>query len=100
IRDRNVTGVQTCALPIFLRAIVPADQRRGQLARIGLLNAAIVVTIVGMLTDVWAVTLIGAVGVGAALAWHALALLAQILRGRHRSEERRVGKASAAERDG
>ncbi len=64
----------------FLRAIVPADRRRGQLMRIGVLNAAIVVTIVGMLADLWTVTLIGAVLVGTALAWHALALLTQILR--------------------
>src|SRR5207249_6501118 len=29
IRDRNVTGVQTCALPISRRDRVPAAERRG-----------------------------------------------------------------------
>ncbi|MBH0123016.1 multicopper oxidase domain-containing protein, partial [Rhodococcus sp. CX] len=52
------------------------DSARGpQLVKIYLLNAGIVVTVAGVLTGWFPATLVGAVLVGAMLAWHAVALL-------------------------
>ncbi|WP_328825421.1 multicopper oxidase domain-containing protein [Tomitella gaofuii] len=62
----------------FLRGEVSPRTRRLQLARIYTLNAAIVVTIVGVAGGIWPVTLAGSVLVGAVVAWHAVGLLRQL----------------------
>lgn len=54
--------------------------RRLQAWRLGFLNLGIAVTIAGVLTGVWPLTLAGSVLVGAAVAWHALFLLRQLRR--------------------
>src|SRR5699024_11595309 len=76
IRDRNVTGVQTCALPIsvsFSGTPLPAPARRGaeEIFELRLLTAATMVTGTAMTR---------------------IARVATTVRRLRRSEERRVGK--------
>ncbi|GAA3949637.1 multicopper oxidase domain-containing protein [Gordonia caeni] len=72
----------------FLGYPLPPERRRLQLARIYALNVGLVVTVVGMLTVSWPVTLVGAVLIGAVLAWHAVALARLIVEAqRHRAAE-------------
>ncbi|WP_420749318.1 multicopper oxidase domain-containing protein [Rhodococcus sp. O3] len=59
----------------FLGYHLPESARPPQLAKIYLLNAGIVVTVAGVLTGWFPATLVGAVLVGAMLAWHAISLL-------------------------
>ncbi|SDI14422.1 nitrite reductase (NO-forming) [Arthrobacter subterraneus] len=56
------------------------EARRTQVGRIRLLNLGIVVTIAGVLAGVWALTLAGAVVVGAMVTWHAVSLMQQMRR--------------------
>lgn len=58
----------------LLKIDVPDGNRHIQLARIYLLNAGIVATVVGKLGDWWQVTTAGAAVVGVAVAWHAISL--------------------------
>lgn len=58
----------------LLKIKVPDESRRPQLLRIYLLNAGIVIIIVGKLGDWWLVTTVGAALVGLAVAWHAVSL--------------------------
>lgn len=72
----------------FLGYHLPEERRRLQLARIYTLNAGLVVTIAGMQTTTWQVTLVGAVLIGAVLAWHSAALAKLIVDAqRHRAAE-------------
>src|SRR5699024_11546059 len=92
IRDRNVTGVQTCALPISLRVL--AGQAALAMALMGAVNA--VATLAGCLPALiwwachrpdrrwWAFTGWAALAAALASLWWLTALV--------RSEERRVGK--------
>ncbi|MEZ5153271.1 multicopper oxidase domain-containing protein [Rhodococcus zopfii] len=64
----------------FLGYHLPESARAPQLAKIYLLNAGIVVTVAGVLGGWFPVTLVGAVLVGAMLAWHAVSLLLLIRR--------------------
>lgn len=54
------------------------EDRRTQVLRIRVLNLGIVITITGVLTDVWALILTGAVVIGAMVAWHAVSLMQQL----------------------
>lgn len=72
----------------FLGYHLPETERGTQLARIYLLNAGIVVTIVGVLGALFPVTLVGATLVGAMVAWHAIGLLLLLRRAqRARAED-------------
>ena len=66
----------------LLKIKIPDEARRPQLLRIYLLNAGIVVTIVGQLGDWWPVTAVGAATIGLAVAWHAVSLGRDLLAGR------------------
>ncbi|MHA7135558.1 multicopper oxidase domain-containing protein [Oerskovia turbata] len=61
---------------LLSRRVTPGS-RRWQVARLVLLNVAVVVTVAGMVTATWVVTLVGAVGVGVAVAAHGTALWRQ-----------------------
>ncbi|MEK8228307.1 hypothetical protein NKG05_22975 [Oerskovia sp. M15] len=61
---------------LLRRRITPAS-RRWQVARLVLLNVAVAATVAGMVTATWVVTLVGAVGVGIAVAAHGTALWLQ-----------------------
>ncbi|OCI29795.1 multicopper oxidase domain-containing protein [Oerskovia enterophila] len=61
---------------LLRRRITPAS-RRWQVARLVLLNGAVAATVAGMVTATWVVTLVGAVGVGVAVAAHGTALWLQ-----------------------
>lgn len=61
----------------LLRGRITPASRRWQVARLVLLNVAVAATVTGMVTATWAVTLVGAVGVGAAVAAHGTALWRQ-----------------------
>ncbi|WP_318244511.1 multicopper oxidase domain-containing protein [Oerskovia merdavium] len=56
---------------------VTTASRRWQVARLVLLNVAVAATVAGMVTATWVVTLVGAVGVGVAVAAHGTALWLQ-----------------------
>src|SRR5260221_10431406 len=75
IRDHCVTGVQTCALPIYL-VIYNAD------------TAAVTVTIAKKISTTSYTLVKSAIPVGSSLIWHS-DLGVQVIT---RSEERRVGK--------
>ncbi|QDQ99139.1 copper oxidase [Tomitella fengzijianii] len=62
----------------FLRGEAPERTRRFQLGRIYALNIAVVITVVGVAGGVWPATLVGAVIIGAVVAWHAVGLLWQL----------------------
>ncbi|MGW6006944.1 multicopper oxidase domain-containing protein [Oerskovia enterophila] len=61
---------------LLSRRVTPAS-RRWQVARLVLLNVAVAATVAGMVTATWVVTLVGAVGVGVAVAAHGTALWLQ-----------------------
>ncbi|APT89795.1 hypothetical protein CSPHI_00320 [Corynebacterium sphenisci DSM 44792] len=65
----------------LLHLEVPPEDRRRQLLRLRLLNAGILVLIVGRVAGIWPVTVTGAAAVGGVVAWHA-AGIARDLRGR------------------
>ncbi len=58
----------------FLGHHLPPERRPLQIGRIYAVNLGLVVTIVGMLGTWWQVTMVGAILIGAAIAWHAVAL--------------------------
>ena len=58
----------------FLGYHLPETRHRLQLVRIYTLNAGLVVTIGGVQLARWPVTLVGAVLIGAVVAWHAVAM--------------------------
>ncbi|ALU39309.1 copper oxidase [Kocuria flava] len=62
----------------LLRHRLPGTARSRQLARLGVLNAGIVLLVAGALTGWWWASPAGASAVGAAVAWHGAALLAQL----------------------
>lgn len=62
----------------LLKHKLPDTARPVQLARIYILNAAIVLVLLGVVFSLYPVTLIGSVGVGGAVAWHGLSLLQQV----------------------
>lgn len=64
----------------FLGYHLPESERRPQLVKIYLLNAGIVVTIIGVVGGWFPVTFVGAVLIGAMVAWHAISLLLLIRR--------------------
>ncbi|WP_139007334.1 multicopper oxidase domain-containing protein [Arthrobacter crystallopoietes] len=64
----------------LLKNRLPDTARAMQLWRIRTLNAGIVVTIAGILSGIWLLTLIGAVVVGGSVAWHAVHLMLQLRR--------------------
>lgn len=51
--------------------------RKGQSSRLILLNAGTLIVIIGMVVDVWALVLIGAIAVATAVIWHGLTLWVQ-----------------------
>lgn len=63
----------------LLKLELPADFRKWQLLRIYILNAGIVVTIAGKLSDIWPITTVGAAIIGLAVTWHALVILRQVI---------------------
>lgn len=69
----------------LLKLELPPDFRKWQLLRIYILNAGIVVTIAGKLSDFWLITTCGAAIIGLAVAWHALVILGQVIRHKDRT---------------
>ena len=57
-----------------------ASDRRVQSARLLLLNAGVLLVVIGVLTGVWPVTAIGAAAVASAVVWHGADLLLQMRR--------------------
>ncbi|HET9498631.1 MAG TPA: multicopper oxidase domain-containing protein [Marmoricola sp.] len=53
---------------------------RARTARLGLLNAGVVVVIAGVLPDHWPVVAVGATAVAGAIGWHAVSLVLQLRR--------------------
>ncbi len=53
---------------------------RHRSTRLLLLNAGVLLVVVGVLADVWPVTAVGATGVGVAVSWHGVALVLQMRR--------------------
>lgn len=62
----------------LLKNKLPDSARPVQLVRIYTLNASMVVLMVGVIFNLYALTLIGSTGVGLVVAWHGLALLQQM----------------------
>src|SRR5205823_9234908 len=93
IRDKLVTGVQTCALPIFASAIVSPEQVRfgvpANLIRINILAELVPLLVIFALLAGSATPRIAATTI------LALVLLQRVVEDGsiYRSEERRVGKA-------
>ncbi|KRF09208.1 copper oxidase [Arthrobacter sp. Soil782] len=54
------------------------EHRNIQVLRIRLLNLGIAATVAGVLTGIWALTLVGAVVIGAMVTWHAVSLMQQL----------------------
>src|SRR5690606_40285635 len=96
IRDFHVTGVQTCALPIFTEAIVKVLSEQSVKAQ--------VVPLTGAITDpehdvAGLIVLSPVTGFTAEHSLAALKMLQSCAAGlRRRSEERRVGKGCGARR--
>lgn len=65
----------------------PSPSRRGQVVRLVVLNAGVVAVVAGIVTGTWSLTLVGAVGVGAAAAAHGAAIALQA----HRALPSRFG---------
>jgi nitrite reductase (NO-forming) len=57
----------------------PGD-RRAETARLLLANAGVLAVVAGMLSATWPVTVLGAIGVAAAVVWHGAALVLQMRR--------------------
>lgn len=64
----------------LLRQRLPDSARPAQLRRILLLNLAILVLCAGMLGRIYPLSLVGGLGVGLAVAWHAVSLGGQLRR--------------------
>lgn len=62
----------------LLKHKLPDSARPVQLARIYTLNASMVVLMVGVVFSLYPLTVLGSVGVGAAVTWHGVALLQQM----------------------
>ncbi|MFW6187845.1 MAG: copper oxidase, partial [Actinomycetota bacterium] len=62
----------------LLKNRLPESARPRQLARVGLLNAGIVLLVAGTVTAWWWLSALAATAVGAAVAWHGAALLQQL----------------------
>ena len=62
----------------LLRQRLPDSSRPAQLRRILILNLSFLLLIAGMLTAFYPATLVGGIGVGMAVAWHALSLGRQL----------------------
>ncbi|PYH01398.1 copper oxidase [Arthrobacter stackebrandtii] len=60
----------------FAQALLrgPTPDNRLMVARLVLLNLAVVTVVAGMVSGVWVLTLVGSIGVGLAVAWHAVVL--------------------------
>ncbi|AIY02046.1 hypothetical protein ART_2447 [Arthrobacter sp. PAMC 25486] len=60
----------------FAQALLrgPTPDNRLMIARLVLLNAAVVTVVAGMVADVWVLVLAGSIGVGLVVAWHAVVL--------------------------
>lgn len=60
----------------FAQALLrgPTPNNRAMVARLITLNTAVVLVVTSMVANVWLLTLIGSIGVGLAVAWHAVAL--------------------------
>ncbi|MET4004590.1 nitrite reductase (NO-forming) [Arthrobacter sp. UYCu511] len=60
----------------FAQALLrgPTPNNRAMVARLVALNISIVVVVVSMVANIWLLTLLGSIGVGLAVAWHALVL--------------------------
>ncbi|MEE2031949.1 multicopper oxidase domain-containing protein [Rhodococcus chondri] len=76
----------------FLGYQLPETERGAQLVKIYLLNAGIVVTVVGVVGGFFPVTVVGAVLVGTMVAWHAISLLLLI----RRAQKWRAGDGQGA----
>ncbi|MFD6897753.1 multicopper oxidase domain-containing protein [Rhodococcus sp. NPDC060086] len=81
----------------FLGYHLPESERGPQLAKIYLLNAGIVVTIIGVVGGWFPVTLVGAVLVGAMVAWHAISLLLLLRRAQRSRAQEGDGPAEHAQ---
>lgn len=62
----------------LLKHKLPDSARPVQLARIYILNASMVVLMVGVVFSLYPLTVLGSVGVGAVVTWHGVALLQQM----------------------
>lgn len=54
---------------------VPEGDRRGEQVRLSLLNAGVVAVLVGVVAEIWPITLVGAAGVAVAVLWHGWSLV-------------------------
>ena len=54
------------------------EDRRGQNRRLLLLNGGVILVVVGVPSDVWPLTLLGATAVGSAVLWHGWTILRQL----------------------
>nr|WP_253719929.1 hypothetical protein [Brevibacterium renqingii] len=54
----------------LLHTPTSAGDRRSQSIRLGLINSGTLVVIIGMMTAIWAIVIIGAAAVAAAVVWH------------------------------
>src|SRR5690606_39941525 len=92
-RDFHVTGVQTCALPIFTGVLSPTEALSG-LGNPGLATVGVLYVVVAAMTDTGAVQAIGTrlLGRPRSVAAAQLRLMMPITALSARSEERRVGK--------
>ncbi|MFD6856670.1 multicopper oxidase domain-containing protein [Rhodococcus sp. NPDC060090] len=81
----------------FLGYHLPETERAPQLVKIYLLNAGIVVTIIGVVGGWFPVTLVGAVLVGAMVAWHAISLLLLLRRAQRSRVQAGDGPAEHAQ---
>lgn len=64
----------------LLHTAPPPGDRRVQSTRLVLLNAGVLLVVVGVLGNVWSLVLVGATAVVAAVGWHAVALVVQLRR--------------------
>ena len=64
----------------LLRSPASATDRRSQNIRLMLSNGSVAIVIGGVLAQVWAVTLVGAAGLIAAVAWHGVSLIRRMRR--------------------
>ncbi|MFJ3031860.1 multicopper oxidase domain-containing protein [Rothia terrae] len=62
----------------LLKNRLPDSARGEQIRRIYLLNASIVLTMLGIIFNIYPLTLVGSTGVGAMVAWHGYSLFKQV----------------------
>ncbi|MGH3507326.1 MAG: multicopper oxidase domain-containing protein [Nocardioidaceae bacterium] len=58
----------------LLRLPTDTRSRRGQFIRLALYNAGVLLVVVGMVGDIWPVTVVGASGLAVAVGWHGASL--------------------------